>query len=110
MMTTAPVSELMADLERAGIELQADGDRLRFRPQSAIPPDLAARLKANKAGILAMLKKADTPDIPPRPQPWQGHYMRLTFKDGWWAWRQQKIDAAHRAWLDYHKAGKCYLT
>ena len=55
-------AELLLDLGRLGIRLEADGDRLRYSPRSALTPDLANRLKAHKAELLAMLRPA--PEAP----------------------------------------------
>jgi hypothetical protein len=60
-MTPNPLGVLLADLSARGIELRADGDRLRFRPRAAVTPDLAARLKAHKARLLAVLQGAAGP-------------------------------------------------
>ena len=49
-------AELILDLGRLGIQLEADGERLRFFPRSALTPDLLARLKSHKAALLAMLR------------------------------------------------------
>ena len=38
-------AELMADLTRLGIRLEAHGDRLRYWPRSALTPELANRMK-----------------------------------------------------------------
>jgi hypothetical protein len=48
--------ELFSKLARLGIRLKAEGDRLRFAPRSAVTPDLADRMKAHKAELLAMLR------------------------------------------------------
>jgi len=56
-------ADLIADLARRGITLQARGDRLRYSPRSAVTPDLADRMKAHKAELLAVLcGGADAPD------------------------------------------------
>ena len=47
--------ELMTDLARLGIRIEAHGDRLRYAPQSAVTPHLLAGMKAHKAELLAML-------------------------------------------------------
>jgi len=65
-MTTA---DLMAELRRRGIELKADGNRLRFRPVSAVPPDLRAAMTEHKAEILAVLAGDDLPIVDP-PGTW----------------------------------------
>ncbi len=42
--TTDPVALLLAELIRRGIVVVAVGDKLRYRPRSAMTPDLADRL------------------------------------------------------------------
>ncbi|MFQ5735054.1 MAG: hypothetical protein ACE5KM_24230 [Planctomycetaceae bacterium] len=54
----------MHDLTRAGIHLEAHGDRLRFHPRSAMTPDLIDRIKAHKNELLAILRPDDDPDAP----------------------------------------------
>jgi hypothetical protein len=58
---TVIASRLMADLIRLGIKLEADGNRLRYSPRSAVTPDLAKRMKAHKSELLAMLRAGQTP-------------------------------------------------
>ena len=48
-------AELLADLAVRGIRLEADGERLRYHPRSALTPKLLERLKAHKADLLALL-------------------------------------------------------
>jgi hypothetical protein len=55
-MTPKPLGALLADLSAQGVRLQARGDRLRFRPRSAVTPDLAGRLRAHKDALLAILQ------------------------------------------------------
>jgi len=58
------LADLLLDLERAGVqELIPDGDRLRYRPRSALTPDLADRLKTHKPDLLAVLQPAETPGV-----------------------------------------------
>lgn len=57
--TPSPVSLLLVELARRGIELRAAGDRLRYRPRSAMTPDLADRLAAHRGDLLAILAAAD---------------------------------------------------
>lgn len=47
---------LLADLERLGIRLEVNGDRLRYYPRSAATPALMDRLKAHKREILYVLR------------------------------------------------------
>lgn len=59
-----PVSILLADLMRRGIELRpAPGGLLRYRPRSAMTPDLAARLAMYRDNVRAAL--AAGPDAVP---------------------------------------------
>ncbi len=46
---------LLDDLRRRGIELRAQGDRLLYRPQGAVPHELRERLRASKNEILSEL-------------------------------------------------------
>jgi len=62
-----PVPVLLDELARRGIELRAAGDRLRFRPRSAMTPDLAERFAAHKVELLASLSAADTSVDPTVP-------------------------------------------
>ena len=69
-MTAAPgsITVLLVQLARRGIELRAAGDRLRYRPRSAMTPDLVARLAAHKVELLAVLAAADA-RTDPNPEP-----------------------------------------
>ncbi len=58
------LTPLLADVARLGIRLEARGDALRFHPRSAVTPELAERLKAHKAELLALLSRP-TPAEPP---------------------------------------------
>lgn len=49
---------LLAELRRRGVELRPDGDRLRFRPVTAVPPDLRGRMAACKPELLDLLNPA----------------------------------------------------
>ncbi len=49
-------ADLLLELDRLGVRLQADGDKLRFNPRSAVTPDMLARLKVHKAELLALLR------------------------------------------------------
>jgi hypothetical protein len=48
-------AELLGALRTRGVELRAAGDRLRFRPVAAVPPDELAALRAHKPALLALL-------------------------------------------------------
>lgn len=67
------VAELLSDLGRLGIQLEADGERLRYHPRSALTPDLLGQLKAHKGELLTLLRdasdfdSASAPDAEPAP-------------------------------------------
>jgi hypothetical protein len=48
--------DLLDELDRLGIMLQADGDRLRFHPREVVTPDMMARLRVHKTELLTMLQ------------------------------------------------------
>jgi len=50
-------AELLLDLARRGIRLEAHGERLRYFPRSAVTPDLLDRLKAHKGELLASIER-----------------------------------------------------
>ena len=52
---TMTATEIIQDLRRLGVQLEAAGDRLRFRPKEAMTPDLLALLVQYKPDILAAL-------------------------------------------------------
>jgi hypothetical protein len=59
--------ELLLELDQRGIRLEAAGDRLRYHPRTALPPELLARLKTLKGDVLALLGRSATPTarLPP---------------------------------------------
>jgi hypothetical protein len=66
-MTATPLELLLADLAARGIEVQAHGDRLRFRPPNAVTPDLVQRLKTHKAELLVQLAPPAGRTVPADP-------------------------------------------
>ena len=50
-------AQLMTDLARLGICIEAHGDRLRYSPKSTVTPDMAARMKDHKGNLLAILRR-----------------------------------------------------
>ena len=49
-------TEILSELDRRGVELQAAGERLRFRPKDAVPPKLLEAMKQQRAKILEVLQ------------------------------------------------------
>jgi len=65
---TEKLADLLIDLDQAGVmELVVDGDTLRYRPQSAVTPELAERLRIHKAELLAALRSPVGPVRPVEP-------------------------------------------
>ena len=63
---TVSAAQLMTDLARLGIRIEAHGDRLRYSPRSAVTPDLADRMKAHKGELLAILRRdPEAPAVAP---------------------------------------------
>ena len=58
---------LLAQLRRSGIELAVMGGRLRFRPRSAVTPDLATRMARHKRELVALLQAEERRDVPAWP-------------------------------------------
>jgi hypothetical protein len=72
-------ADVLAQAQAAGVQLVADGDRLRFRaPAGALTPDLRATLQEHRAAVLKLLAERP-PATDPRPalwweqSPWSGH-------------------------------------
>ncbi len=51
----AAVHDLLKALARSGITIEAHGDSLRYRPASAMSPDLLAAVKSCKSELLELL-------------------------------------------------------
>ena len=71
------VVAILAIAARLGIVLEPRGDKLRFRPRSAMTQELAARIKANKAELMALLQRdgplTATDKTPPAQRPNSPH-------------------------------------
>ncbi len=64
---TVNAAELLVDLARRGIRLDADGERLRYHPRSALTAKLLERLKAYKAELLTLLRTRQDFDVDDAP-------------------------------------------
>lgn len=73
-MSRSPAIDLLAELRERGIELAVDGERLRFRPVEAVPPELRARMSRLKPELIALLAPRtptpapENPEEPPIPE------------------------------------------
>lgn len=59
------VAGILADVAWRGITLQAKAGKIRFRPRSAMTPDLAQRIKARRPALLALLSDTTPPAAAP---------------------------------------------
>jgi hypothetical protein len=50
-------------LQSLGVTVRADGDALRVKPASLVPPALMAELRQNKAEVLALLASPQRPRV-----------------------------------------------
>ena len=48
--------QILSEVRRRGIELQAVGDRLRFRSMQAVPPELLSAIRTHRTELLEMLR------------------------------------------------------
>lgn len=56
----ARARDILELLSGMGVEIEANGDRLRYRPQSAMTRELAWLLKCHKTALVALLRAPDT--------------------------------------------------
>ena len=50
-------TQILCELERRGVRLEAVGDRLRYRPKDAVPAEMVEVLRAHKAELLQALRE-----------------------------------------------------
>ena len=63
-------SETLAELDRRGVVLEPNGDRLRYRaPQGALTPELREAITENKAEIISTLRRLGDGQPPPLDRP-----------------------------------------
>ena len=63
-------SETLAELERLGVVLEPNGDKLRYRaPQGALTPELREAITENKAEIISTLRRLGDGQAPPLDRP-----------------------------------------
>lgn len=58
-------AEIVREVLATGATIRADGDALKIRPASLVPPMLLDRVKAHKAELLRELTAANDPPKPP---------------------------------------------
>ena len=62
--------ETLAELERLGVVLEPNGDKLRYRaPQGALTSELREAMEENKAEILSTLRRVGDGQLPPLDRP-----------------------------------------
>ena len=102
-------ADLITDLARLGIRIEAHGDRLRYSPRSAVTPDLARRMKAHKGELLAILRpEADAPtiDLTDAMAVWQAALDRLEGDPLFPPDVMEALRAADAQWADDPEAGE----
>ena len=102
-------TQLIADLARLGIRIEAHGDRLRYSPRSAVTPDLAQRLKAHKSELLSILRRdpdATVIDLTNATAVWQAALDRLEGDPLFPPDVMEGLRAADARWADDPEAGE----
>jgi hypothetical protein len=95
MMTPSPSAvELLADLAEFGMDVQALGGAIRFRPRHAMTPALMTRLQAVKAELLHLLNTEDA--IREQRQSIERLWKDLAWRTAW----EQRFKAASYANFD----------
>jgi len=91
---------LMAELTAQGIELRARGDRLQFRPVSALTAEWADRVQRHKQELLALLRQATSEPLETTAQREALRFLRVAVPRpdgrGWWD-QSAVLDPAIRA-------------
>ena len=65
-------SEILTKLDRRGVVLEPNGDKLRYRaPQGALTPELREAITENKAEIISTLRRLGDGQAPPADRPSQ---------------------------------------
>ena len=59
--------ELLNKLNALGVQLSVDGDNLRYKPASVVPPDLVNQMRQRKVEIIRLLRK---PELVEAPSEW----------------------------------------
>ena len=95
-------SETLAELDRRGVVLEPNGDRLRYRaPQGALTPELREAITENKAEIISTLRRLDDGQPPPLDRPpkteqelrrWMDHTADPEAFDRWLEWAMNYSD------------------
>ena len=76
-------SETLTELDRRGVVLEPNGDKLRYRaPQGALTPELREAITENKAEIISTLRRLGDGQAPPLDRP-------------------SKTEQELRRWMDY---------
>jgi hypothetical protein len=89
-------SDLLSDLQRAGVRLEAVGERLRYFPRSAVTPELVARLREHKAELLAVL----------RPEPEATNPASVVCRCGSTKWTDTPIHGGQSIRRDCQRCGR----
>lgn len=101
-------AELLLNLGRAGIRLEADGDKLRYFPRSALSPELLGWMKAHKFELLALLRPApDAASALPAPTSVAGTTLtKPVCRCGSTTWRDMPIHGGQSIRRDCSRCGR----
>ncbi|MGA2638851.1 hypothetical protein [Methylocella sp.] len=66
MSPASTTRSILEEAEKAGVTMRLDGDKVRLKASVKPPDDLLAKIRANKASIVDLLKAGATP---PEPEP-----------------------------------------
>ena len=94
--------ETLAELERLGVVLEPNGDKLRYRaPQGALTPELREAITENKAEIISTLRRLGDGQAPPLDRPpkteqelrrWMDHTADPEVFALWLEWAMNRFD------------------
>src|SRR5262245_57076150 len=48
--------DLIRELDRIGVDLVVEGDKLRFRPVDRVPPEVLAALRTHKGAVMRLVR------------------------------------------------------
>jgi len=101
-------ADLLLDLGRLGIRLEAHGERLRYFPRSALTPDLLARLQAHKADVVAMLRPVPevSPALPVATREAPAKPAKAVCRCGSTTWRDVPIHGGQSVRRDCGRCGR----
>lgn len=102
------IGDLVRDLRQRRIRIWADGGRLRYEaPRNALTPELAERLRVNKAELIEWCNRARTARLKPIPAVDRNEPLRLSRGQlrMWFLWMLNPESAAYCAPVGFQVSG-----